>query len=83
MERSRSILEQMVEGSLNPSDGYHFLHRVYVESNGLLADLKPMFRLGIKPDGRTPVDDEFNQTVLSAAAQWLRENPIGVLDSIP
>jgi hypothetical protein len=76
-------LEQIVEGSLNPSDGYRSLHGLYAGSNGLLAELKPMFRMGIKPDGRIAVDDEFNQRVLAAAAQWLRENPIAVIDSIP
>jgi hypothetical protein len=71
--RARSILEQIVDGSLNPYDGYRLLYGLYVNSSGLLAELKPLFRLGIEPDGFIHVDDEFNRTVREAAAEWLAE----------
>jgi hypothetical protein len=75
MERAHSILEQMVDGSISPYDGYRLLYGLYASSSGLLAELKPLFRLpGIEPDGCLTVDDEFNLAVREAAAQWLLEN---------
>jgi hypothetical protein len=72
IQRAQSILEQIVDGSLTPQDGYRLLRGLYVGSNGLLADLRPMFRLpGIEPDGLLTEDDEFNRTVREAAAEWL------------
>lgn len=72
--RARSILEQIVDGSVNPYDGYRLLYGLYVNSSGLLAELRPIFRLpGIEPDGWIHVDDEFNRTVREAAAEWLAE----------
>jgi hypothetical protein len=69
----------MVAGSLDPSEGYRLLHELYLGSDGLLAELKPMFRLpGIQPEGHLPADEEFNAAVRSAAAEWLLKNPLAI-----
>jgi hypothetical protein len=72
---ARSILEEIADGTLDPYEGYRRVYGLYVNSSGLLDELKPLFRLpGIEPDGSLHVDDEFRNTVRTEALHWLSEN---------
>lgn len=43
---------------------------------GNLNDLKSLFRPpGIEPDEAIHVNEEFNRSVIAAAADWLEKNP--------
>lgn len=76
MASARSILEQINEGSRDPSEAYRLLYGLYASSNGLLKELEPFFRLPfVGSDGSLGADEEFRGTVRLAAARWLLENP--------
>jgi hypothetical protein len=71
--KARRIFQQVVDGSLDPYEGYRRLYGIYAGSSGLLDELKPFFRLpGVEPDGHLRVDDEFRATIRGLAEEWLR-----------
>jgi hypothetical protein len=74
--RARRVLQTIVDGSRDPYEGYRELYGMYVDSSGLLKELKPLFHLpGIYPDGPIQVNDEFRRTVIAAAEDRLTGNP--------
>ncbi len=78
LEKARYVLQSVADGSRDPYDGYRQLYAIYVDTSGMLAELKPLFQLpGIYPDGPITVNDEFGQMVVSAAVNWLHEDPNG------
>lgn len=54
---------------------YWRLYAIYLDSTGMVEELKPLFRLpGIYMNSIT-LSDEVRRTVQDGAARWLRENP--------
>jgi hypothetical protein len=78
LEKAREVIKNIESGGLDPYEGYRALYGIYLDTSGMLEELKPLFRLpGIEPDGFIHVDDAFRHTVVSVAKEWLRNNPIG------
>jgi hypothetical protein len=73
VERARQVFQQVVNGSLDPYEGYRQVHGIYLASDGLAEELKPFFRLpGVEPDGFLHVDGEFRAMIRQLAGQWLQ-----------
>jgi hypothetical protein len=76
LENARNILHEVVDGKLDPYEGYRQVYSIYVGTSGIAEELKPLFRLpGIDPDGHINVDDAFRRFVVTSAADWLTRNP--------
>jgi hypothetical protein len=72
IETARHTFQQVVNGTLDPYEGYRRVYGIYVGNSGLVDELKPFFRLpGIEPDGFLHVDDEFRATIRHLAKKWL------------
>ena len=73
LERARQILHEVVDGSLDAYEGYRSIYGIYLNTSGMVEELKPFFRLpGIEPDGFLRVDDEFRTMIRQLAGEWLR-----------
>jgi len=73
VERAREVLQQVVDGSVDPYEGYRRVYAIYLGSSGLAEELKPFFRLhGVEPDGFLSVNDSFRTTIRRLAAEWLK-----------
>jgi hypothetical protein len=76
LEDARTVLQEVVNGKLDPYEGYRHVYSIYVGTSGIAEELKPLFRLpGIDPDGHINVDDAFRRLVVTSAAEWLTQNP--------
>ena len=75
LEKARLVLEAVADGSRNTYEGYREVYAIYIDTSGLVEELKPLFRLpGVYPDGPITVDDDFRRTVIAAATDWLKHN---------
>ena len=76
LEKAHSVLRAIVEGRQDPYEGYREVYAMYIDSSGIVEELKPLFRLpGIEPDGFIHVDEDFRWAIQAAAAEWLQKNP--------
>ena len=71
-EDSKSILEQMSSGEIEPYVGYRRLYGYWCGHNSAVQELRPMFSLpNISPDGILSVTEEFNAQITSIARDIL------------
>ena len=76
LDEARLVLRAIADGSRDPYEGYREVYGIYLDSSGAVEELKPLFRLpDIYPDGPIHVDDQFRRTIITAAVDWLQNNP--------
>ena len=76
LQKARGVLQKIADGSRDPYEGYREVYGMYVGTDGLVEELKPLFRMpGIEPDGTIHVNEAFRRIVIASAMDWLRQNP--------
>ena len=77
-DAARKAISEIVDGNVDPYIAYRCLYKLYCRRSGLHDDLREFFRIpGIEPDGPICVNDEFRQTVVKLATNWLSQHPSG------
>lgn len=72
MDRARNLLQEAVDGRLDPYVAYRELYHIYCGNTPLHDEFRHFFRLpGIEPDGCFSVDEKFRETVRVLARKWL------------
>jgi hypothetical protein len=75
MADARDLLEQITADRIDPYEGYRRLYALYTDTNGLIDELKPLFRLpGIEPGGSLHVTEEFRWEIRRLAKEWLLDH---------
>jgi hypothetical protein len=73
---ARKAIEAIVDGTSDPYIAYRYLYKLFCSKSGLHDELREFFTIpGIEPDGMIRVDDQFRQTVVNLATDWLSRHP--------
>lgn len=75
MERARTIVQQLADGTEDPFICYGRLHKIYCAYNTVHDQFRQFFSIpGVDPCGHFNVDDEFRRTVRKLAQEWLAKD---------
>jgi hypothetical protein len=75
LKEARTVLEVIADDDCDLLLAYRQVYAIYIDSSGMVEELKPLFRLpGIFIDSIS-LNDQVRIAIKCAAAEWLKQNP--------
>ena len=82
IDKARVLLRAIADGGNGLLENYLTMYGIYLGTNGLAEELKPLFRIpGVSVDSLN-LNQETAMAIQRAAVKWLNENPDVPLDKI-